>query len=258
MKSRNYVGLKTPINLHKHFKSEYKDEFNLNKKPKNNFREYSNISNKKKIFFPKSSIYHSFLYSSAPFNYYKNPADKNTFLVSYNGGPKNQLHSFIKREDLKNYLYNKKLVYPNKKPCGCISNYYNPKLARSQSYNDFRYDNINDEVNKSNQVNNFIKKNYPSANGNIRTFKRYMTPNHFRMSNDGKIILTLKKFRNDEFNNNLRYEIQKNNENNEKIRNSFDSSFYNFRPRFSNSFHKTQIFNRCKPFLVDQFQEFPD
>jgi hypothetical protein len=261
MQSQNIIRLKTPVNLNNNYNLENKDTFELNKKPKNIFREYSNIANKKNYYFPKSSIYRSFINSSAPFNYCKNPADKNTFLVSYNGGPQKQLYSFIKREDLKNDFYDKKIVYRNFKPCGCTSKYYMPKLARSQSYNDFRYNDINmdnNQCNQSNNLNNFNKINFPSSYGNTGYFKRYMTPNHFRMSKDGKIILTLKKFRNDELKNNLRYENQKNTENNEKSRNTFYSSFYSFRPRISNYFHKTQIFNRCKPFLVDQFQEFPD
>ena len=69
MQSQNIIRLKTPVNLNNNYNLENKDTFELNKKPKNIFREYSNIANKKNYYFPKSSIYRSFINSSAPFNY---------------------------------------------------------------------------------------------------------------------------------------------------------------------------------------------
>ena len=238
------------------YNSGYKQTFNLSKKPKNIFRDYSNLARKKKMSFNKPNIHRSFINSSAPFNYSINPANKNTFLINYNGGPQKQIYTFIKRDDLNNLNENQN-IYKNYKPCGCLSKYNIPKLSRSLSCDQyFKYNNINMKNNKNN--------NYNKVNvSGLRSFKRYMTPNHFRISNDGKIILTLKKFRNENIHedNNLRYENQKiieNSEKNDKSRNTFYSSLYNFRPRLFNNFHKTQIFNRRKPYLVDEFHEFPD
>ena len=280
MISNNYIGLRNP-NISNKINSEYKETFRLSKKHKNNFREYSNLS-QKKHFYKKPNIYSSFINSSAPFIYYKDPSNKNTFIINYNGGPKKQIHIFKKTDDYKNDLNEKQIIYRNYKPCGYLSNNYMPKLSRSLSYNEYFKNNY---INmKKSHYNNYNKVYLSPSNNGLRSFKRSMTPNNFRMTKDGKIVLTLKKFRdenNHEENNNIRYESQKkyenneynennvineNNENNEinennekdKSRNKFNSSFYNFRPRIFNSFHKTQIFNHCKPFLVDQFQEFPD
>ena len=281
MTSKNYIGLRSP-NICNKINPEYKETFKLSKKNKNIFREYSNLS-QKKHFYKKPNIYSSFINSSAPFIYYKNPSDKNTFIINYNGGPKKQIHLFKKTDDLKNNLNEKQIIFRNYKQCGCLFNYYMPKLSRSLSYNEYFKNNY---INmKKAHFNNYNKVYLTPSNNGLRSFKRNMTPNHFRMTKDGKIVLTLKKFRDEninEENNNLRYESQKkyenneNNENNEynenneinennenndknyKGRNKFNSSLYNFRPRIFNSFHKTQIFNHCKPYLVDQFHEFPD
>ena len=36
------------------------------------------------------------------------------------------------------------------------------------------------------------------------------------------------------------------------------SACYGFRRKMNKRFHRTQIFDHCKPFLCDEFQEFPD
>lgn len=257
MTSKNSICFRTPSKMNNQFNSEYKEAFNLSKNPKYCFREYSNLG-QTKLGFNKPNIHHSFMNSLAPFNYYINPANKNTFLINYNGGPQKQPYTFIKRDDLKTNLNDQQIIYNNFKPCGCLSQNYIPKLSRNLSYNQyFKYNDI--DMNK-NQNNNYDKVNFSHSNNN---FKRYNTPNHFRMTKDGKIILTLKKFRNEKNNEdyNIRYENQnkiENNEKNDRSRNIFYSSLYNFRPRLFNKFHKTQIFNQCKPFLVDEFKEFPD
>ena len=259
MTSKNTIRLRTPGNMTNHFNSEYKETFNLSKKPKNIFHQYSNLSQKKINFFNKPNMHRSFINSSETFNYYKNPANKNTFVVNYNGGPQKQFQSFIKKDDSKINAKGKQFIYRNDKPSGDLSKYYMPKLSRSLSCNDFFK---NNHMNmKNNYYNNYKNENLAPINNGFRTFKKFISPNHFRMSKDGKIILTLKKFReekNHEDNNNFRYDNYENIEKNDKGRNTFYSSFYGFRPRFFNIFHKTQIFNRCKPFLVDEFQEFPD
>ena len=262
MTSKNTIRLRTPSNMHNQFNSEFKETFNLSKKPKNMFREYSNLSQKKINFYNKPNMYRSFINPSAPFNYYNNPANKNSFLVRYNGGPQKQFQSFIKKDDSKAHFQDKQIIYRNNKPYGNLSKYYMPKLSRSLSCNDYFK---NNDMNKTNNhYYNYNNENLAPSNNGLRTFKKYITPNHIRMTKDGKIVLTLKKFRNEnnhEDNNNFRYENQNNydnNEKNDKGRNTFYSSFYCFRPRHFNFFHKTQIFNLCKPFLADEFQEFPD
>ena len=257
MISKNKIRLRTPSKISNQFKSECKETFNHSRKPKNIFREYSNISQKRLKLINKPNMHNSFMNSSAPFNYYRNPDNKNKILVNYNGGPQKEFQSFIQKDDYKTISNDKRIIYRNYKPCGCLPKYYMPKLSRSVSYNEFEKTNYIPNL-KNNSYNNYNNENLALSNNNsLRTSRKYNTPN-FRISNDGKIILTLKKFKNEnnyEDNNNLRYE---NNGKNDFARNTFYSSFYGFRPRLFNIFHKTQIFNRCKPFLVDEFQEFPE
>ena len=39
---------------------------------------------------------------------------------------------------------------------------------------------------------------------------------------------------------------------------SLSEQKFSFRPKMNKRFHRTQIFDHCKPFLCDEFQEFPD
>lgn len=256
MSSKTFICLKTPMNPHNNMNLEYKNSFNLSQKPKNSFREYSrNMFEGQKNSFGKRNIYSSFCNSSLPFN--KNPVNRNTFLKNINGETE-KVYSFIKRDDSKNDEMKGKMIYSQIKPCGCISrNYYMPKLSKSFSCRDFKYN----DINLDNYQNNYNKINVSSTNKP----KRYMTPKYYRISNDGKIILTLKKFRNDKKSLESKKILRSEKEGKAnyyelitKSRNPYYSSFYIFRPRITNIFHKTQIFNHFKPFLVDEFQEFPD
>lgn len=263
MTSRNVIRLKNSNKAFNNFSLRNTGAIKISKNQKNIFREYPKVL-EKKIFYRKPNFYRSFINSSAPFNYYKNPVDKNTFLISYNGGPQNQLHSYITRDDLKNEMINRESCYQSVRPCGCLSKYYTPKISRNLSYNDLKYNDINNyengQYNSCKNLNNF--KKIPLIPNKIikRNFSGLITPHHFRISNDGKIIYTLKKFRGIENKDNLRYEETKSENKNEieKSRNLFNWSIYGFRPRTDKKFHKTQIFDHCKPYLTDEFQEFAD
>jgi hypothetical protein len=83
------------------------------------------------------------------------------------------------------------------------------------------------------------------------------------VTKNGKIIYKLKRVFNDgnynyneynNFNNNLRYGDSNYDDQFERIKfSSTDSKFF---PRIDRKFHKSQIFNLYKPFLVDEFQEY--
>lgn len=259
MESRNYIRLQTPKNYNNNqFRSKYKEVFTPMKKQQNNYGDYLNLSKKDKFIFHRPNYYRSFINSSAPFNYYKNPKDKNTFLISYNGGPKKQLHTYITKEDLKEDFHeNKDFIHKNINPSIYqIKNKF-PKLSRNKSFNE-----NNDKRGNNYMSNTFNKIEYLPENHFNRDVSGFRSSKAFRMSKDGKIILTLKKFNDNKYNlnNNLRYE--KNENENEEVKNMkikprFINSCFSFRPRINKRFHKTQIFNLCKPFLVDEFQEFP-
>ena len=261
MASRNFNHLKTPIRLHKsNSQSQNFELINPLKKTKNTFRNFQNLRQRNNFVFYRPNLYRSFIYSSAPFNYYRNPEDKNSFLVCFNGGPKKLINSFIKRQDLNNENNNnKETIYNSIKPCGCLSKQIKPKLSRNVSYDNLRY--YNNMSSNKNQFNTFNKINNLPKNPlsrNKRSFSGLLTSKSYRRSNDGKHIYLLKKFI--EGNN---IEENKNEENNDA--NNLDninrygySACYGFRPKMNKRFHKTQIFDHCKPFLCDEFQEFPD
>lgn len=280
MSSKNFDHLKTPNNMSKtNFNSKYYNELNTSEKIKNSYSQYPYLSLKKKFNFRRLNLYRSFLNSSAPFNYYKNPADKNTFLICYNGGPQNQIHSFITREDLKQESNNnnKKIIY-SLKSCGCPSKQPIRKVSKNLSYieknGNYEYNKVNMENNKFNtfkKINYFPKKLLFKKAGNSKGFLTSNRP--FMMRKDGNIIRN-KEIYNDKNNNYEerkifshekvfgRFKDNNNYENNGKkdikIIHRANSSLYGFRPRANNIFHKSQIFNHCKPFLVDDFHEFPD
>lgn len=270
MTSRNFFRLKTPTNKSKiNFRSEFMDAHNPLKKSKNNnFRQNQFLLLKKKKYnfiFQRPNIYRSFINASAPFNYSKNPYDQNRYLICFNGGPQKQINSILKREDFDPEYNNEEIIYRNLKQYGFIPNVPNPKLKRNLSHDNFKNKNLN--INK-NQFNNFNKINYlpkTPLSRNTRNICGFLTSRNLRKSKDGKKIYTLKKYvdeKNYELNNHTKYEDKKNGErNNEKkneMRNIFNFSIYGFRPNINKRFHKTQIFDHCKPYLTDEFQEFPD
>lgn len=270
MSAQNFIKLKTPTNFHKiNMFSKNKEKFNKSKKLKlkPNFRQYQNILNKKKFSFNRANLYRSFINSSAPFNYYKSKTDKNTYLICYNGGPK--VFSFINKNDSKKELdcnidYNKEVIYNNIKSCGCPSKQNVPKFPRNLSYIENKEYNKIDKNKKlfntyEKKINYFISR--PLSN-NTRNYNGFRSAKSLRRSNDGKIIYTLKKFLNKNNNsmNNL-YENETGDNNIKKkklLENNRYISCYAFRPRVNKIFHRNQIFDHCKPFLTDDFQEYPD
>lgn len=251
---------RTPNN-NQQFPYREPDNYDYCKRPINIFRESSNLPRIKKIVFRTPNIYRSFINSSAPFNYYRNPSDKNSYFICYNGGPKKNVR--VSR-NLKNL--NRGSVYENnRRQYGSYSQNSIPRLNRSlNQYENDRYNNLNFQNNQYNRENNnyfnrtgFQYNRHISPAPNRNNFNGYITDKPFMNKNE-KINYSCDK---NEFNKNSRYdnnEIDNNDEKNKIDSNKFTSSSSNFYSIFDKSFHKTQIFNRCKPFLVDQFQEFPD
>ena len=245
MASRNYIRIKTTNNVHNiPFGPEHNAVSNsLKKTTKNNFLHNKKLPIQNKINYHRPDLYKSFGNSSFPFIAKKNSA--NTF--NYNGVPQNKLHSFTKDNFNKDLDSNEELIYKNFKPCGCPYKSAMPKLNKNLTF----FGNYENSINTN-------KNNYFSDRHFNRNFNEHKTAKALRFSNDGKIIYTLKKF-NENNNKNLRYENKINNENKtNKNCYRFYNSCFCFRPKLNKKFHKTQIFNFYKPFLMDDFQEFPD
>ena len=255
----NYIHNRN-LNNYQKFNTGDPDNYYYNKKQKNIFRESPNLPHIKKIVFRTPNIYRSFINSSALFNYYNNPLNKNEYCVYYNGGPKKQVN--VSR-DSNNLRKRKMLNENNVNQYG----YYMPKLNRSLSqYENYKYKNLsynNYQYNKENynyfNKTGFHHNNHISPAPNRVNFNGFMTHKPTRNKKQNFIY----NFNNNEFNQNSNYDYKNESENNDEknkrnSRNKVTSSSVDFIPSFEKSFHKTQIFNRCKPFLVDGFQEFPD
>ena len=272
---------RTPTNAKVKFLTEYRDYPNtFNNAGFTTFRDRlkKGSFNKNYINY-KPNPYASFLKSSAPFKYYNNEKDK--LLVCYNGGPRKEFRPLITRENLAKFLRNRSATLRYRKPCGCFSNY---NLQKYQSF----------KCPCKEHYNTFYqKKELPQINDNdnIRYNNILMTPPSKNRTN-GKITYKLKNNFNSE---NYRINTESNNYENDKIRDKeakeedknnaekenkeeiiekkkeenviekrdqkpYKRSYYNFfnisniRPRVS--FHKIQIFNNCKPFLVDDFKDY--
>ena len=267
--SQNHYNSFNNANLSSIREKIKKKSYNLNY---NNFR-------------PNSSKYNTFLKSSAPFKYCNNINNKDSLVVYYNGGPRKQFCPLITRENLSQYLKNRSTSFRFKRPCGCYSNYYSSKYSQ-----DYQYPNYE----RKEHYNTFYKENnLPNIcdNENIRHSNRFMSP-QISSRNNEKITYKLKgnldddKYRintesnnytknnanevqeqveKKEENNDVEYEEKQeninekkeeeqsndlNNENNHKKK----YNIFNIRPR--RRFHKVQIFNNCKPFLVDDFKDY--
>ena len=230
------------------------------KKPKNIFRSGPNLPQRKKIIYRTPNIYNSFMNVSAPYTTYIDSSDKNknTYLVCFNGGPKMKIH--ISRN--RNETNNKEVFYSNvKKPCGCFYKKYVTKLSKSLGPAEkFKYTNKNNINIYKEKKYLYTKINNRSCNkmSNSINLKKFsgLANNLLSRQKSEKILSTYNKAR---YNRNKRYdysgiyEEEKN-----KLIDKFRQSCYNFRPSFDKTFYKTQIFDHCKPYLTDDFQQFPD
>ena len=278
---------KTPNNSNEKFLTESTNHYNtFNKARFSSFRDkikkkaYNSDIN---YYRPNSYKGSTFLKSTAPFKYSNNRNERNGLLVCYNGGPRKKFHPIITRDNLSQFLRNRSTSYRFKRPCGCYSNYYSEKYKPEYYYPNYE---------RNEQYNTFYKQNnlpYISDNDNLRYTNGFMSPQIGNRKN-GNITYKLKDNFEDEKlrintesnnyeknqnmenqnqeqnekkeeNNEVKYEEKKEEINGEKyeyesykekMRKKF--SYFNIRPR--RSFHKVQIFNNCKPFLVDDFKEY--
>ena len=251
MASRNYIRIKTTNNIHNiPFDTQNNDILISNKNTKNNFLLNKKLPIQNKIIYNRPNLYRSFGKCSEPFIYNKNSENKNTYLINNNAFPQNKLLPYTRENYIKDLNNKEQLIYKNIKPCGCRYKSSINKINKNLTY----IGNYENSIN-TNKNYYFPGKNY------IKNLNGLKTAKAFRFSKDGKIIYTLKKFNenNNEFIKNLRYENKVKNENKlSKDICRFYNSCFCFRPKVNKKFHKTQIFNLYKPFLVDDFQEFPD
>ena len=244
----------------------------------------------------KPNQFNSFFKSSAPFNYYHNMNDRDRLLVRYNGGPQKEYNSFITRDNLSHFLRKKNNSNRYKRPCGCYSKYnitkYSQVLEHPQYDREYQYGNYNrgqklpligDNDNnlrysytnglmtpdiKNKRIGKLtckLKDNYDSENYPLNNESNNLANNQNACENDAhenvnvNVNENINQNENNEAINDVKEEEK--NENIEKKVSNGNTIFimknnncFNIKPR--RRFHKVQIFNNYKPFLVDDFKEY--
>lgn len=243
------------------------NEHIIHSKTNSNFNTYTNVDywqNCVKTIRPKSEIpqkkfkqFHTFLRTSAPFNYF---SGKDSYIIHYNGGLVRELRPLVSRQDLSKYLRcNSFLIKSNKQKS--LSNYklnnISSKPHRIRNCSCFFRKN-NKKIKSSNQDENFLgnrqnnlmsSKTYKLKNNNdINENNRYEM---FEESKNEKSKINMKRRNLSDSEQMLQFKR-------EQILNNFNSSSYTIRPKNVRNFHKAQILNNYKPFLIDQFREFAD
>ena len=223
--------------------------------------------------------------SSSNVNLFNHPIQKEKYISCYKFIDRNKLYPLITRNDLSKYFKNDSILLKHKKPCYSCNKINEGNYGRNY-YSVFKKSfpfvkgNFCGEIKKfvpryntpahsRNQVNKikdrFFQEITNKYNNNYTTEDTYRTKNMFKNIYDMEKKEEQKeehkeeqkeeqKNEKEEFNLN---EFLKKNENkkfNVISRNSTSSYFY--RPMTRKRFHKTQIFDNCKPFLVDEFKEY--
>ena len=228
--------------------------------------------------------YRSFVKSGSNFNYFNTPIDRENYIPCYKFINQKQCFPLVSRQDLLKYLKKNGKILKHLRPCNSCAKINKGNYGRNYStIHQKSFPFING---------NFIGDNTP------RIIPRYKTPCNSRNVNKNNIRYKLASdedynnnqiFANSNINVNSMFdkysildkkekeekEERKNEEidkfdeledlvkNNEKVRikylsrnNMNNKTFY--KPMEKRSFHKTQIFNHYKPYLVDEFKEFAE
>ena len=204
---------------------------------------FSNTKLKTKSkFFP--SYYHktSFFMSSAPFVFKRNKKNKNEFYIQYNGGFSKKFYLPLKKLNLDmskiNNLSNddKYRIKRNK----CLTE--NNIEAKKKEFN-YIYNHLEEQEN-----NNNIDINNDNVNENDQDLK-----NSDIFQNPNKKIYNLKNT-----DVNLKEKNEEAKEENKNNNNKKSHSFFKFNNKLKYRFHKIQIHNNCKPFLVDDYRYYAE
>ena len=242
---------------------EFRNTFDIKTRYKNLMKNNIASSKFKKLLIKGPNLYRSFINASAPYNYFQMPSEKNTFLVCFNGGP--QVYSYAEKDKMSKELDKKEILYVDQKDCGCFTKLYVPKLTRCYSnLENYRSYFTNNNYfprpqtgNRNNFFGNVLNKN---KIGRAFTPKPTIFDNRpvtQRLGLSQKLIDDRGDYNNfsTPFGNTqrLKSENSKVGFNDEKVakRNKYDTLLYNLNQKINRKFHKTQIFNNCKPFLME-------
>ena len=227
--------------------------------------------------------YRSFLKSNSNFNYFNSPVKSENFIPCYKAMNKRKCLPLITRQDLAKYLKFNGTLLKHIRPCtscikinkgnygrnystvnqkrfpfidgnfvgsgpGIIPRYKTPLNSRNKN-NHFRYRLSSSKEAYNNEVFTNINNNMRNNNELDNIYNNYMI-------NDKK-----EERKNEEMD--KFEEIDDNVGNNETkglkiISKNFSNNTTFYQPLKRTKFHKTQIFNHYKPYLVDEFKEYAE
>ena len=242
-----------------------------------NFRTYNNVLdpyNKKNAIYFRDTIkqfcpyqrfvdhrpypIRSFVTPPIDFNYYNSPIEKDAYISCYKNFPKGDLLPLVTRQDFAKYIKNNGKLIKHQNPCNSCS-----------------------KINEGNYGRNYYTidhKSFPFINGNF-TGTNFKSFNGFNTSYGGnrrRIRYKIRDYDNYQTNNEYNNEINNNRNNNEYYGNQTNDGNEGFKmdnnansgtivnetdsniPKIKRRFHKTQIFNRYKPYMIDNFKEYAD
>ncbi len=211
------------------------------------------------------------------------PTDKEKYISCYKFIDKKKLYPLITRQDLSKYFNLDGILLKHNKPCfSCKKinqgNYGKNYYALVKKSFPFIKGNFSGNITKflpknitptssrnltNNLRNRFIENihynyNTEDTNANAYTFRNAYNKEQKEQKEEQKQEEQKEEGENENKDKDNFVPFSKKDDNPKVkllIRNN-SSSFFN-RPIFRR-FHKTQIFNRCKPFLVDEFKEYAD
>ena len=220
------------------------------------------------------------------YNYFNYPTERENYTPCYINYQKGEVLPLITREDLKKYLNSNGKLYKHQRPCStCLKinygnygrNYYTVKQKRSFPFVNGNFTGTNFRISSANKT-TFPKDIRKIRNKNENYNNKYDTYNQYNNEYYGNEKYNNENYENENLNNeklnnkklnneNLNYknlnkekynnEIEENNEEkNKNVNDKFiNSNYYEFAPNIS-AYHKTQILNNHKPYLVDEFNDY--
>ena len=204
----------------------------------------------------------NFVVPPIDFNYYNNPIEKDAYVPCFKNYQKRELQPLVTRQDLAKYLKNNGKLINHQRPCNSCSRINDGNYGRNYyTFNHKSFPFINGNFTGTNfRITNGFNTSYGGNRSRrirykIRDYDNYQTNNEYNNEyNNGN---------NNEYNNENNNEKEgfkkDNNLNSGKTGNIFNETEYlRETPKIKRRFHKTQIFNRYKPYMVDDFKEFAD
>lgn len=193
-----------------------------------------------------------------PFYYRK---VKNKFLINFNGGSSKKLMR-INNEEPEEPNSNREIKYIFVRPCGCFYKNYNPspRFFQNVEYHDCKNSQNFNKIQMAKYKLNHLKQMpiYPKSiqiNESISNRRRdgFLSPRPCTV-NRNKLLFNLKQ-ENNRYSK-ISFQIKGNKDmEKEENENKKDISRNAYRTLYKNrkSFHKTQFFDNCKPYLSDEF-----